>query len=119
LVALPIDINTGDRVTDGRKGFTEYFRLNRYGQLAETQFRLVPEGDAYALRNPDPWSDGDAAGRWPDDSSETGSNSRFPNWFEAPRAQTPYAQPPWFDEELPRRRSRRVDPDYPWGGSIY
>jgi penicillin-binding protein 1A len=119
LVALPIDLATGDRVTDGRKGFTEYFRLNRYGQLAETQFRLVPEGDAYALRNPDPWSDGDAAGRWPDDSSEAGSNSRFPNWFEAPRAQTPYAQPPWFDEELPRRRSRRVDPDYPWGGSIY
>ena len=120
LVALPIDLNTGDRVTDGRKGFTEYFRLDRWGQLSETQFRLVPEQDAYAIRNPDPWSDGEGSERWPGDTSETGPYARSPDWFEAPRAQAPSLQPPWSDEEYPRRRSRRVDPDYPWGGgSIY
>ena len=38
LIALPIDLNSGDRLTsqDG-KGFTEYFRLNWFGQLRETQ----------------------------------------------------------------------------------
>jgi membrane carboxypeptidase/penicillin-binding protein len=118
LIALPIDLETGDRLTDGRKGFTEYFRLNRWGQLAETQFRLVPEQEAYAFRNPDPWADGEAAGALSEDDSRTGPYARSPDWFEAPRAQTPYAQPPWWEERP--RRPRRVDPDYRWGeGSIY
>jgi hypothetical protein len=79
----------------------------------------VPEQDAYAFRNPDPWADGEGGG-WPDAPVETGPYARSPDWFEAPRAQAPQFQPPWYEEERPRRRSRRIDPDYPWdGGPIY
>jgi membrane carboxypeptidase/penicillin-binding protein len=119
LIALPIDLTTGDRLTEGQKGFTEYFRLNRWGQLTETQFRLVPEQDAYAFRRQDPWSDGDSAGNWPYDSGQVGPYARSPDWFEAPQSPPPYAGDPWF-EERPRHRPRRIDPDYFWGrGSIY
>jgi membrane carboxypeptidase/penicillin-binding protein len=119
LVALPVDPNTGDRVTDGRASFTEYFRLTRSGQLTDTQFRLVPEQDAYAFRNPDPWADGEGGG-WAETPTDIGPYGRPPEWFEAPHAQVPDLQSPWYEEERPRRRSRRVDPDYPWtGGPIY
>src|SRR4029077_6245963 len=38
LIALPIDLQSGDRVTDGRKtAFVEQFRLDRSGRFDETQ----------------------------------------------------------------------------------
>jgi membrane carboxypeptidase/penicillin-binding protein len=117
LIALPIDLETGDRVTDDRgRAFTEYFRLNRFGQLRETQFQLVPQAEAYAFRHPEPWSDGEEAGTY--DYPYSGPYAQEPGWFEGPRAQAPnqrYPEAgPWWEDERPSR-PRRIDPDYFWG----
>ncbi len=118
LIALPIDLTTGDRVTDGRGAFTEYFRLDRSGRLSETQYSLVPEDQVYAFRQPDPWSDEYAGGYY---GRSDGYYAPAPQWYETPRAQAPLAQPWWlWDDEPIRRRPRRVDPDYRWNnGPIY
>jgi membrane carboxypeptidase/penicillin-binding protein len=122
LIALPIDLRTGDRIADGRAGgFKEYFRLDASGRLAETQYRLVPREEAYAFHHPDPWRDGEEAGGWTDDLPR-GPFAQAPTWRD-PRADVPAwrnpfgEQRPWWeeDDDRPRRRSRRVDPDYPWG----
>ncbi len=57
LIALPIDLNSGNRLGDrSAQGFTEYFRL-RGGQLEETQYYLVSADDVVAERDP---GDGEA-----------------------------------------------------------
>lgn len=117
LIALPIDLETGDRVTDGRgKAFTEFFRLNRFGQLRETQFQLVPQAEAYAFRHPSPWSDGEEAGTY--DHPYSGPYAQEPGWFDEPRAQAPVPRypeaGPWWEDDR-SRRPRRIDPDYFWG----
>jgi membrane carboxypeptidase/penicillin-binding protein len=121
VIAVPIDLKSGDRVAEGRAGaFKEYFRQDGSGHVAETQYRLVPREEAYAFRHPDPWSDGEEAGGWSDDAYR-GPFAQAPAWrdprAEAPAWRNPYGMRPWWeDDEPPRRRSRRVDPDYPWGG---
>jgi membrane carboxypeptidase/penicillin-binding protein len=119
MIAMPIDLRTGDRVSEGTPGaFTEHFRLGRFGQLAETQFRLVPRDEAYAFHNPDP-RDGEAAGGW-FDNVYRGLFAEAPTRRE-PRADPPpwrgpyWARPWWEGEEPQRRRPRRIDPEYPWG----
>ncbi len=120
LIALPIDINSGDRITAGMgREFVEYFRLNRFGQLDETQYSLVPQAEVYAYREPE-WVDGESSGGWYSESPY----GTVPGWSEPPRAQErfqyPYAQSPWWENDRPRRRPQRVDPDYFWGrGPIY
>jgi membrane carboxypeptidase/penicillin-binding protein len=123
LIALPIDINTGDRITSGQgRGFKEYFRLNWFGQLSETQYRLVSQADAYAFRHPDPWADGEEGGYG---SSEEGPYAQAPGWLDGLRQNlTPQRRPEpgfrWWWEDEPPRRPRRVDPDYFWGnGRVY
>lgn len=117
LIAAPVDLRTGDKLAEGQgKGFTEYFRRSWFGQMADTQYRLVPRYEVYSLRDPDPWSDGEVSG------------------YGSPPARNPYAQAPdwpeearpaprrpdqgffrwWWEDERPRA-PRRVDPDYPWG----
>jgi len=116
LIALPIDLNTGDRVTDGREAFTEYFRLNWFGQMSDTQYRLVPREEVYAFRNPEPWSDGDESGGYGTYEEEPYAQGQ--SWLDILRQSIPSQRRPdsgrWWDEE-PRQRPRRVDPDYPWG----
>jgi penicillin-binding protein 1A len=121
LIALPINLDSGDRVTDGGKAFMEYFRLSRSGQLNETQFRLVPQEEAYAFRRPAPWSDGEDLGGI--DSSRDGPYAQDPGWLEAPgslvRAPRRNLGSPWDDDDY-ADRPRRIDPDYFWGnGRVY
>ena len=118
LIALPIDLNTGDRLTEGQRGaFMEHFRLNWFGRLSETQYRLVPQEEVYALRNPDPWSDGDESnGYSPYDEAPHSEQS----WLDSLRQNAPAQRRSdrawrWWWEDEPRPRPRRVDPDYPWG----
>ena len=117
LIALPIDLNTGDRLTNGQRGaFTEYFRLNWFGRLSETQYRLVPQSEVYAFRNPDPWSDGDDAGAY--NPYEEAPYVQGQGWLDSLRRNlTPQRRadprPRWEDEPPPR--PRRIDPDYFWG----
>ncbi len=117
LIALPIDLETGERITNGSGAFTEYFRLNRFGQLKETQFQLVPQAEAYAFRHPDPWSDGEDPGRYETPYS-SGPYAQEPGWFDGPSAQAPPSRypeaDPWWEDERPTR-PRRIDPEYFWG----
>jgi membrane peptidoglycan carboxypeptidase len=146
LMALKIDLNTGDRMVSGQGGFTEHFRLDRSGKLAETQYDLVPREEAWAFRNPDPWSDGEASGpfayedergpfapaqpqyRDPRYAEPRYADPRYadPRYADPRYAEPRYAEPragraapaqrPWWEEAEPRRQ-RRVDPDYFWGRS--
>jgi 1A family penicillin-binding protein len=142
MMALKIDLNTGDRMVSGQGGFTEHFRLDRSGRLAETQYSLVPREEAWAFRNPDPWSDGEASGpfeyegeRGPyaEAPQRTYRDPRYadpryvdPRYADPRYAEPRYAEPragraapaprPWWEEAEPRRQ-RRVDPDYFWGRS--
>jgi membrane carboxypeptidase/penicillin-binding protein len=119
LIALPINLDTGDRLTNGEPGaFTEYFRLNWFGRLSETQYRLVPQEEAYAFRNPDPWSDGDEVGAY--NPYEEEPYARGQSWLDSLRQNAPSQHRSdsgfrWWWEDEPRPRPRRVDPDYPWG----
>lgn len=135
---LPIDLRTGDRLTQGQKtAFVEHFRLDRSGRLDETQYRLVPRAEVYASRSPYPQVDGDAGTQTNDDRHPGPYDYREPyqNGYgryaqrPPPRddrswggAQSWPGSPPWWDEEdQPRRqRPRRVDPDYFWrNGQVY
>ena len=52
LVALPIDINSGARLSQRQAElFTEYFRL-KYGRVEDTQYRLVSPNETVAARDP-------------------------------------------------------------------
>ncbi len=55
LIALPVDLRSGNRVADHSPGaITEYFRLDRTGRLTETQYNLVSEAEvaSYIYREP-------------------------------------------------------------------
>ena len=129
LVDLPIDLRSGDRLTDrSRTAFVEHFRLDPQGRVDETQYRLVPAEQAYASRHPGYGygSDGDSAGVWGDERQGRGAYAQAPWWRDDPGMQQQQpgwrqpTTPPWWDDEDPRqRRSRRVDPDYPWRNQIY
>jgi membrane carboxypeptidase/penicillin-binding protein len=127
IVALPIDLRTGDRVAGG-PAFAEQIRTDGWGRPIDTQHRIVSREAAYAATRPlDPWLDGDAGPRaerygffdWP--------FGQFPRW-RGPRQEapleggspyaerpygSPYGQQPWWEDEGRRRRERRIDPDYP------
>jgi membrane carboxypeptidase/penicillin-binding protein len=115
MVDLAIDLRTGDRVARGG-GFTEHFRLGRSGRLDETQFRIVGENEVYASRYPDRYEDGE--GTYADDVYGYGTPDRLQPLERPPAWNDPYAAPQWEDEQ-PRRRPRRIDPDYLWGRQIY
>ena len=127
LIALPIDLRTRRprHRRDGR-GFTEYFRLDRFGQLDETQYRLVPRDEVYAFRHPYPEAPtakrSAAAGRIRTASTARCAATASIRFEASPRAEAPYQRPsvqPWWAEPAPRR-PRRIDPDYFFGGgSVY
>ena len=117
LVAARIDLRSGDHVAEGtRTAFVEHFRTDRFGQMADTQYRLVPREEAYAYRMPDALDDGDTLGfgEAPPQGSPYDLYER--RFGERRQAQPgygpgPYAQaPPWADEAprpVPRQGSRR------------
>ena len=51
IVSLPIELQSGDRIMDGRSGFTEHFRKTATGGIADTQHALVSREDAMAARS--------------------------------------------------------------------
>jgi membrane carboxypeptidase/penicillin-binding protein len=122
LVALPIDLATGDRVAGGQGAYMEQFRRDRFGRLQDTQFHLVPQEQAYAYRNYPGVGDGETAGAW---WGEYGNRpfAGYPYWRD-PSPGIPQDSPlrglfgePRWDER--RARPRRVDPDYFWGNRLF
>jgi membrane carboxypeptidase/penicillin-binding protein len=119
MVAVPIDVRTGERMSDrGGGAFVEYFRLDRYARINETQYQLVPRSEANAFRYYE--SDGEAyVRRW--DNYEDRRFYQPPSYPEArapaPGWRQPY-DPRWgYDDEW--RRPRRIDPEYFWGQRRY
>jgi penicillin-binding protein 1A len=135
LVAVPIDVNSGERLPEQVRGaFTEYLRADRYGQVADTQYRLVPAEQAYMYRGyPGQSVDGETLGSWWGESGNRPFAGQFP-YYRDPRVGTPwggggglfgsngpFAQPQprsWYTEDPRRYRQRRVDPDYFWGNRV-
>src|SRR5947209_6918108 len=119
LVSLPIDLATGERLERSVRGaFLENFRVDRYGDVADTQYQLVPRDEADAYRSYPGQNDGETYGGWWAER-DNGPFSRYPYWRDQQRAEPQqrwglFAQPPWWAGEE-RSRPRRVDPDYFWG----
>jgi penicillin-binding protein 1A len=104
-----------------RGGFVEHFRLDRFGDLEDTQYRLVPHEEAYAYRGYDGRGDGEAYGGWWAESDNR-RFTRFPYWRDPPRVEAPwrglFSEPRWWSGDE-RSRPRRIDPDYFWGNRHY
>src|SRR5262245_18883312 len=122
LAMLPINLATGERLAGNVRGaFIENFRANRYGQVEDTQYQLVPREEAYAYRGyPGQGFQGDGetfGGWWAD--SDNRAFPRYPAYRDPIPQQAPWSglfgQPrQWYGGD-DRGRPRRVDPDYFWG----
>jgi penicillin-binding protein 1A len=144
LVAMQIDLNSGNRLSErGTQGFTEYFRL-RNGRVEETQYNLVSpdevatsgdlgDGEAY-VRDPNAgygrgyYTERPSGGYYAERPSGGGlfQGGLFGGLFGQPQPQPQQRQayPPnggAYGDLRPRsyedRRwvpPRRVDPDVPW-----
>lgn len=105
LVAVPINLASGER-TSGANAFTEYFRLDGNGKIAETQHRLV----ASASADTESYDDNIFGGRGAFGSSAgNGGFNPFGFFGQLFGGGRQVSQP--FDER-PSARVRRVDPDY-------
>ena len=109
LVDIPIDYVSGNRMQGGN--FIEHFRRGADGQVADTQYQLLSQDEAYAYQggesNPFWGGAGDNSGR-----------SYYPNpgWQPLPPPQRPMSRGlfglfrPWNEQPPPPR------PGYFWGG---
>jgi penicillin-binding protein 1A len=132
---LPVDPRSGARVQGG--GFIEHFRVSG-GQVADTQYRLVPRETLYA-GYPDASGDGDDAAvdpmdPWGQPLPRRRVDPRADPWADGSAPRSPYGQygspqpynPQPYNPYVDRRRSaempwweqdrspRRRDPDYFW-----
>jgi penicillin-binding protein 1A len=120
LVDLPVDLTTGDRLAyGGPRTFVEHFRLDRQGQLEDTQYRLVSRGEIYAYRD-DTYGEAERLPGWTFD--QYGARPPSP-WRAPPQARLLpwrglFGDPYWWGNDA-RPRPRRVDPDYFWGNRGY
>ena len=122
LVAMPINVRTGEPVRDrSNRAFLEHFRLDQGGRVADTQYRLVERGQAFALRGYGRPPGDEGMEVWPRDYNEGPFARQAPWWRDAPTFEPSpgrgfFGGPGWSDDEDRwRRRSRRIDPDYFWG----
>jgi len=133
MVAVPIDVRTGERVAEGSGGaFIEYFRLDHFARIEETQYRLVPREEVTGFRYYD--SDGESyVRRWDNNEDRRLFQSPF---YQQPQYQQPQYQQPEYQARRPQydqrwgdhhgwgyddetRRPRRIDPEYFWGNRRY
>jgi penicillin-binding protein 1A len=107
LVTRPIDLNSGDALSAGGRGFVEYFRRERGGEAADTQFRLVSRADAYV---------GNAM-RDEDDDRRFDENRRlFPGGQPPPLVRDPWRQGPWDNRPQVQPPPQQRPQQTPWGG---
>jgi 1A family penicillin-binding protein len=132
LIALPIDLHSGQRVeTRTRNAFMEQFRLDENGSFTETQYRLVSRSQDYTLgdqNNPDPnapwffnfgfggnpWFrgrdyDGTALHRGPN-PRDSWQRDNDPRYLREPDPEAQRGVDSNEDRPRPRARVRRDDP---------
>jgi penicillin-binding protein 1A len=126
LVALPIDLHSGQRIEGrSRNAFMEQFRLDEDGRITETQYRLVSRSSDYSVDGENspsfqpPWFFGGGnpwSGRDYDGTPNSSQRRRGDEW-QRETDQRYLREPPPPDplEERPRVRSRQV-PGYISGG---
>jgi membrane carboxypeptidase/penicillin-binding protein len=131
LACRSIDLESGEMQTGTGRAITECFRTDRYGQVIDTQYRLVSRENAYIMREPrgyygvepnlNPFGynnyyqqrpgyyyyDNNSgryvpAPRYPGQYGQSGQQGRDPR-MHPPAPRDPYQTP------------QRVDPFYPWG----
>ena len=112
LVDIPIDFMSGNRMNGGN--FIEHFRRSADGQVADTQYQLVSQDDAYAYQG------GESNPFW-GGASDSSGRTYYPNhgWQPLP-PQPPPQQPmsrglfglfrPWNEQPPPPNQG------YFWGG---
>jgi membrane carboxypeptidase/penicillin-binding protein len=101
LVALPIDLQSGERIeTRSRSAFMEYFRLDETGRFTETQHRLVARGYGYGVPEEleRPPAENFFSGTW------------FGRLFEGGRRD--YDGSPFYQRQAPTYRSQAPQPQY-------
>jgi penicillin-binding protein 1A len=137
LACRATDLESGEMQTTGGRPITECFRIDRSGQILDTQYQLVSRDDAYTAResrgyyslNPSPFGNGyydqqrgyyyyDNNGRYapvPRDSWRAPGQFFGQGLFgRDPRVQAP-RDPYGREYQTPQR----VDPGYIWGGRRY
>jgi membrane carboxypeptidase/penicillin-binding protein len=125
LVALPIDLHSGQRIeARGRGVFMEQFRLDASGRFTETQFSLVSRGYDYNVGDGDPNSGGSWtlpglggnswSGRDYDGSPLRERAYRRDSWRRDDPRYLREPEPPPGDEAEDRPRPQRAVPNYLW-----
>jgi penicillin-binding protein 1A len=137
LACKSIDLESGETQVSGGRAITECFRIDRNGQILDTQYQLVARGDAYSHGSysvaPNPYGYGGYEQR--------GAYYYYDNngrYVPAPRDAWrppgqyyygqfgPYGRDPRFQAQPPRdpygreyQTPQRIDPGYIWGNRRY
>ena len=138
LACKSIDLESGDMQSAGGRAITECFRIDRNGQIQDTQYQLVGREDAYATRGgyygvaPSPFGYGISPEQRPT-YYYYDNNGRY---LPAPRDARPppqyygqygpYGRDPRYQAQPPRdpygreyQTPQRIDPGYIWGNRRY
>jgi membrane carboxypeptidase/penicillin-binding protein len=137
LACKSIDLQSGEMQVSGGRAITECFRIDRNGQIMDTQYQLVSRGDAYSSGYysvaPNPYGYGEYEQRgayyYYDNNGRYVPAPRDP-W--RPPGQYyygqfgPYGRDPRFQAPAPRdpygreyQTPQRIDPGYIWGNRRY
>jgi penicillin-binding protein 1A len=137
LACKSIDLASGEMQVGGGRAITECFRIDRNGQIMDTQYQLVSRGDAYSggyySVAPNPYGYGEYEQRgayyYYDNNGRYVPAPRDP-W--RPPGQYyygqfgPYGRDPRFQAPPPRdpygreyQTPQRIDPGYIWGNRRY
>jgi membrane carboxypeptidase/penicillin-binding protein len=149
LACKAIDLESGETQSAGGKPITECLRIDRNGQVVDTQYQLVSREDAYTAReprgyysvNPSPFGQSgnyDQRGYYYYDNNGRYAPAQRDSWRPPgpffgqgffgrdPRVQDPRVQDPRVQAPPPRdpygreyQTPQRVDPGYIWGSRRY
>jgi membrane carboxypeptidase/penicillin-binding protein len=135
LACRATDLESGEMQNAGGRPITECFRIDRNGQILDTQYQLVSREDAYATResrgyysvNPNPFGNEQRGYYYYDNNGRYAPIQRDswrppgPNFGQGffgrdPRVQAPPPRDPYGREY---QTPQRIDPGYIWGSRRY
>jgi membrane peptidoglycan carboxypeptidase len=138
LACKSIDLDSGEMQVSSGRPITECFRIDRSGQIIDTQHQLISRGDAYGAREfygvaPGPYGYGNYEQRggyyYYDNNGRYVPAPRDP-WRQPGQYYYgqfgPYGRDPRFQAQPPRdpygreyQTPQRIDPGYIWGNRRY